>query len=86
MDDIDFIPLKNLPFSGLISHEYKKQREDGTAEPDNVLVAGLGRFSDVSIIGRTLEGGMWFASSLLEEDTILEHLKDFKSLLEKNRE
>lgn len=85
MDDIDFIPLKNLPYSGLIAHSYLPQRENGTAHPDNVLVAGIGRFTEVSMVGRTIEGKMWFASSIEGEDEIIAHLKAFTTLLEENK-
>ena len=84
MDDIDFIPLKNLPLSGLTAYTFSPPRENGTAEPDNVLTAGFGRFTEVSMVGRTIDGKMWFASSLASPKEIKLDLKAFKKLLKEN--
>lgn len=81
-EEVDFIPLKNLPESGLTVYHYKnKKGSPNKTEPDDVLVSGIGRFDEVSLVGRTKEGSFYFASSIEEPSEIMKDLKNFKKVL-----
>ena len=79
MDDIDKIPLKNLPLSGLKQFPLVEDREGSCPHPDNVLTFALGRMDEVCIVGRAKDGTMYFASSM---ENALEVHKDIKKFLD----
>ena len=50
--EIDLIPLKNLPVSGLTAYPILPF-EDGVVAADNVLTGAFGQLEKVSIVGVT---------------------------------
>lgn len=76
-DDIDFIPLKNLPQSDLIVRYLNPDRPDGSPDADNVLTFACGHLEEVSLVGVSKDGQYYFASSKEDINSIVADLKAF---------
>ncbi len=85
-DEIDFIPLKNLPDSGLKVFKYDTWKEGDPIRPNNVLIAVLDELEMVSLVGRHKQGGMVFASSESDIDEVKLDLVRFMQMLEEYEE
>lgn len=82
IDDIDLIPLKNLPDSGLVAYPV----DDGLSA-NNVLTAGFDMFTSATMIGREKETGeFYFASSHQDYSRIIEDLTSFVRVIESQME
>lgn len=79
-DEVDCIPLKNLPMSGLTAYPIRAS-EDGSVPADNVLTGAFGQLAKVSLVGVTAEGEYYFASSVDDETEIYSDLAKFANLL-----
>lgn len=84
-EEVDKIPLKNLPQSGLTAWPFPTS-EDGKILADNVLVGAVGALTNVSIVGQTEDGDWYFASSLEDPSQIYENLSKFGNLVKGNME
>lgn len=86
MDEEDFIPMENLEDSGLKVFPYEVNPGEQRIPPDNVLIAGLGSFERVTVVGQQEEtGDLYFASSSYNTEQIIEDLSQFIYLLKTGR-
>ena len=82
-DDVDFIPLKNLPDCGLTAYKYEEWKPGDPVKPNNVLIGCLGNLDRVSLVGRDLNGELMFASSEEGLDVILADLENFVDFIKR---
>lgn len=86
IDDIDLIPLKNLPASGLKVFKYEKWEPGDPTHPNNVLISCLDNLDRVTLVGRTIEDGELLFASSEEDINLLEHdLRKFLQMIERSR-
>lgn len=86
LDDLNHIPLKNLPASGLIVWTYDKWKKGDPVSPNNVLIACIDNLDKVSLVGRCVEDGSpLYASSTSNIDEIIEDLEEFIDYLKEYR-
>jgi hypothetical protein len=82
VDDIDLIPLKNLPHSELTVFKYEdSSAHEEFAHPNNVLISCLDSLQSVCIVGKDLNGEMYFSSSTDDIDIVLLYLERFTALM-----
>lgn len=80
-DDLEPIPLKNLPFSGITAFKYEPWKPGDTIPVNNVLIACLGNLETVALVGRDINGEMYFASATDDVEAILQDLDKFGKFL-----
>lgn len=85
-NDIDFIPLKNLPDSGLTVWKYEEWKPGDKTVPNNVLIRCIDNLDKVSLVGRGLDGDTYFASSLDNVNEIINDLQEFIDFLKEYRD
>ena len=56
----DYIPLKNLPFTGITAYQYEPWEPGDPTRPNNVLIGCLDELDKVSLVGRNFDGSLRF--------------------------
>jgi hypothetical protein len=85
--DIAHIPLRNLPYSGLIAHYYDEWEEGDPTRPNNVLISQIDNLDKVSVVGRDKEtGAMIYCSSSNNPREVMKDLRGFIEFLKEIEE
>lgn len=83
-DELEDIPLENLPDSGLVVFNYDTEWKEGdAAKCDNVLIPLLGTLDTICLVAQDKNGEMIYAAGGIKDPfAIIRQLDRFREVLE----